>query len=63
MHGCFGRDVLRGGDAGGFRPLCHVYGDANHDSHEYANPDQYTDTDQDADCDDYTDINDHAHRD
>ena len=61
MHGCFWRGVFRRGDAGRFRPLCHVYADANHNSHEHANPDEHTDTNQYADRDDYTNVNDHAH--
>jgi len=61
MHGCSWRGVLRRGDAGSFRPLRHVYGDANHDTHEHANTDEYPDTHQHADRDDYTDSDDDAH--
>jgi hypothetical protein len=53
--------VCRRGDAGSFRPLRHVHVDANHDSHEHANPDEHPDTDQHADLDDHTDANDDAH--
>ena len=61
MHGCFWRGMCRRGNAGSFRPLCHVYGDADHNAHEHADADEHTNADQHADRDDYTDANDHAH--
>jgi hypothetical protein len=61
MHACSWRSVFRRGDAGSFRPLCYIYGDANHNADEHAIADEHTDTDQHADGDDYTDINDNAH--
>ena len=55
MHDCLCRSVRS------VRRLRHVYGNANHDSDQYANADEHADTHQHPDGDDYTDVNEHAY--